>query len=145
MSLSLEILRSSGLLSSWSRIAELSKACSCSGSYSSALSKYASAWAGLLSSRKTTPSWKKVFVWWFIVARIGLFIQRGKFRTFEVQKVQRVASKFNSTWAFVPFELKVRSDSKAIRKSISSVKKPRKFNFIIAKLFWEWKSERNHL
>lgn len=39
ISRSFDILRSSGLLSSCSRIAEFNSACSCSGSYSSALSK----------------------------------------------------------------------------------------------------------
>lgn len=55
-SLSLEIFRSSGLLSSWSKIAEFNNACSWSGSYSKALSRYANACAGLFSSKKTTPS-----------------------------------------------------------------------------------------
>lgn len=50
------ILRSSGRASSCRRIAEFSKACSCSGLYSSALSKYASACAGLFNSKNTTPS-----------------------------------------------------------------------------------------
>lgn len=65
-SLSREIFLSSGLLSSCSRIAEFNSACSWSGSYSNALSKYANAWAGLFSSKNTTPNWYQVIFIRFI-------------------------------------------------------------------------------
>lgn len=55
-SLSLATLRNSARPSSCSSIAEFSKACSCSGSNSNALSKYAKAWDAFPCSRNTTPS-----------------------------------------------------------------------------------------
>lgn len=57
-SLSLATLRNSARPNSWSNIAEFSNACSCSGSNSKALSKYAKACDAFPCSKNTTPSCK---------------------------------------------------------------------------------------
>ena len=73
-SLSLAIFLSSGLPSSCSSIAEFSSACSCSGSNSKALSKYANACEAFPCSKKTTPNWNEKVCLFYMFAQWVLYI-----------------------------------------------------------------------